>query len=159
MKTTRRRVEDAMKENREDRILLRGDFNGSIGEREAWNWEEERGDGKRKSTDKVENAEGKWLMEWIEENGWEVLNGNKQGDEEEEWTYIGNRRETVIDYGIVKEEAWERVEEFKIGEWVESDHPKIALRKRGEGKEQRRKRVGDRNKTIYFYFFGIAVIC
>jgi hypothetical protein len=35
MKTTRRRVEDAMKENREDRILLRGDFNGRIGEREA----------------------------------------------------------------------------------------------------------------------------
>jgi peptide subunit release factor 1 (eRF1) len=41
MKTTRRRVEDAMKENMEDYILL----------------------------------------EWIEENGWEVLNGNKQGDE------------------------------------------------------------------------------
>jgi hypothetical protein len=40
------------------------------------------GDGKRKSKDKVENREWKRLMEWIEENGWEVLNGNKQGDEE-----------------------------------------------------------------------------
>jgi hypothetical protein len=40
----------------------------------------ERGDGKRKSKDKVENTEGKRLMEWIEENGWEVLNGNKQGN-------------------------------------------------------------------------------
>jgi hypothetical protein len=37
------------------------------------------GDGKRKSKDKMENAEGKRLMEWIEENGWEVLSGNKQG--------------------------------------------------------------------------------
>jgi hypothetical protein len=46
----------------------------------------------------VENAEGKRLMEWIEENEWEVLNGNKQGDEEGEWTYIGSRGETVIDY-------------------------------------------------------------
>jgi hypothetical protein len=27
---------------------------------------------KRKSKDKVENAEGKKLMGWIEENGWEV---------------------------------------------------------------------------------------
>jgi hypothetical protein len=27
----------------------------------------------------MENAEGKRLMEWIEENGWEVLSGNKQG--------------------------------------------------------------------------------
>jgi hypothetical protein len=40
MKTTRRRVEDAMKENREDCILLGGDFNGRIGERGERNWEE-----------------------------------------------------------------------------------------------------------------------
>jgi hypothetical protein len=41
-------------------------------------------DEKRKFKDKVENAEGIRLMEWIEENGWDVLNGNKKGDEEEE---------------------------------------------------------------------------
>jgi hypothetical protein len=29
----------------------------------------ERRDGKRKSTNKVKNAEGKRLMEWIEETG------------------------------------------------------------------------------------------
>jgi hypothetical protein len=35
VKTTRRRVEDAMKENREDRIPLGRDFNGRIiGERQ-----------------------------------------------------------------------------------------------------------------------------
>jgi hypothetical protein len=67
----------------------------------------------------VKNAQGKRLMEWIEENGWEVLNGNKQGHEEEEWSYIGSREETVIDYGIVNEEAWESVKEFRIGERVE----------------------------------------
>jgi hypothetical protein len=64
----------------------------------------------------------------------------------------------VIDYGIVNEEAWERVEEFKIGERAESHHLEIALRKRRGGKEQRRKGVGNRNKTVYFYFFGIAVL-
>jgi hypothetical protein len=31
---------------------------------------------------------------------------------------ISNRGETVIDYGIVNEEAWERVEEFRIGERI-----------------------------------------
>jgi hypothetical protein len=118
-KKTPRRVEDAMKENKEDRMLLRGDFNGRIGERRARNREEERRDGKRKSKDKVENAERKRLTEWIEENGWEVLNGNKQGDEEGEWTYIGSRGETVIDYGIVNEEAWER-EKFRIEEREQS---------------------------------------
>jgi hypothetical protein len=33
------------------------------------------------------NGEGKRLMKWIEENGWEAFNGNKQGDEgsKEKW--------------------------------------------------------------------------
>jgi hypothetical protein len=51
-----------------------------------------------------------------------------------------------------------RVEEFRIGERAKSDHLEIGLRKRRGGKEKRRKGVGDRNKTVYFYFFGIAVL-
>jgi hypothetical protein len=50
-----------------------------MGERGARNWEEDREDGNRKSKDKVDNVEGKRLMELIDENGWEVLNRNKQG--------------------------------------------------------------------------------
>jgi hypothetical protein len=38
MKTTRRRVEDAIKGNREDRILLGGDFKGRTGEKGALKW-------------------------------------------------------------------------------------------------------------------------
>jgi hypothetical protein len=116
----------------------------------------ERGerDGKRKSKNKVENAEGKRLMQWIEENGWEVLNGNKQGDEEGKWTYVGSRGETVIDYGIVNEEALEKVEEFRIGEKAETGHLEIALRKRRGGNEQRRKEVGDRSKTVFLFFWN-----
>jgi hypothetical protein len=64
----------------------------------------ERGDGKRKSKDKVENAEGKRLMEWIEENGWEALNGNKQGNEEgyffQEWTYIRWQQTLKENWGL-----------------------------------------------------------
>jgi hypothetical protein len=74
MKTTRRDVEVIKKKTEKNEMNERG----------AKNWEEEQGDGKRKSTDKLKNAQGKRLMEWIEENGWEVLNGSKQGDEEEE---------------------------------------------------------------------------
>jgi hypothetical protein len=63
IKTTIRGVEDTIKENREECMLMRGDFNGRIGERGARSWEEERRHGKRKSKEKVENAEGKKLME------------------------------------------------------------------------------------------------
>jgi hypothetical protein len=67
-------------------MVMGGDFDGKIGERGARNWEEENRDGKRNSKDKVENAGGKRLMERIEENGWEVLNRNKQGEEDGECT-------------------------------------------------------------------------
>jgi hypothetical protein len=59
----------------------------------------------------------------------------------------------VIDYGIVNEEAWERVEEVRIGKRAEADHLEVVLRKRRGGKEQRRKGVAERNKTVYFNFF------
>jgi hypothetical protein len=128
-------VENTIKENREDCMLLGKDFNRRTGEREARNWEQERRDGKRKSKDKdkVENAEGKRLMEWNEENGWEVLNGDTQGDEE---------GEGVIDYGRANEEAWERVEEFRIGERVESNHLPLEIytyRRNEPGRKRKRK--------------------
>jgi hypothetical protein len=59
--------------------------------------------------------------------------GNKQGDEEGEWTYLDSRGETMIDYEIVNEEVWESVEEFRIGERAESDHLEMASRKRRRG--------------------------
>jgi hypothetical protein len=59
----------------------------------------------------------------------------------------------VIDYGIVNEEAWVGVEEFRIGERVESDRLEIALRKRRGGKEQRRKRVGVAIKLFIFLHY------
>jgi hypothetical protein len=103
----------------------------------------------------VENAEGKRLMKWIEENEWEVLNGNKQGDEEGKWTYVGSRGETVIDYGIVNEEASEKVEKFRIGEKRETCHLEIALRKRRGGKEQRRKGVEIGIKQLILIFLEL----
>jgi hypothetical protein len=139
MRKTTRRVENTMKMDREECMLLGGDFNGRIGERGARNWEEERGDGRRKTKDKVENAEGKRLIEWIEENGWEVLNGNKRGDEEGEVTYVGSRGETVIDYAIVNEAAWERAKEFKVGERVDSDHLPLEITIEGTNQEEKEK--------------------
>jgi hypothetical protein len=47
MKTTRKRVEDARKENREECMLMGGDINGKRREKGARNWKEERGDGKK----------------------------------------------------------------------------------------------------------------
>jgi hypothetical protein len=59
METTIRDVEDAMKENREDRILLGGEFNGRIGERGASNWEVDKGDGKKNPNTRWEIQRGR----------------------------------------------------------------------------------------------------
>jgi hypothetical protein len=75
----------------------------------------------------------------IEENGWEVLNGNKRGDEEGELIYVGSRGETVIDYAIVNEAAWERVKEFKVGERVDSDHLPLEITIEGTNQEEKEK--------------------
>jgi hypothetical protein len=69
----------------------------------------------------MENAEGKRLMEWIEENGWEVLEQNKQGDEEKEMT------------------AWGRVEGFKVGERADSHHLPLEITIEGTNHEEKGK--------------------
>jgi hypothetical protein len=54
----------------------------------------------------------------------------------------------VIDYGIVNEDAWKKIEEFRIGERAQREQLETALRKRRGGKEQRTKG----------FFFGIAIL-
>jgi selenophosphate synthetase-related protein len=67
MKITRRRVEDAMKgKNKEDRIVLGGDFNGRIGERGPRNGDKER----------RENPKTRWKMQ----RGRDWWNGLKKMD-------------------------------------------------------------------------------
>jgi hypothetical protein len=47
---------------------------------------------------------------------------------------IGSMGEKVIDYGKVNEKAWQKVEEFRIGERAEPDNLEVGLRKRRGGK-------------------------
>jgi hypothetical protein len=59
MKATRGRIEDAMKENREECLLMGEDFNERTRERGARNWEERRGwMGK-------ENSKTRWRMQRV----------------------------------------------------------------------------------------------
>jgi hypothetical protein len=74
---------------------------------------------RRKSSKKLRRGERGWEKKIQRQGGkcrGEEIDGNKQGDEEGDWTCIGSRGETMIDYGIANEGAWEKVEEFRIGE-------------------------------------------
>lgn len=75
----------------------------------------------RRSKDKKINGEGR-KVEYIEERGWTILNGNVRGNEEEEFTYTGGKGETVIDYVLGEEKIRDKVERLEVGERVDLDH-------------------------------------
>ncbi|XP_014212658.1 golgin subfamily A member 6-like protein 22 [Copidosoma floridanum] len=74
----------------------------------------------RKSKDEKINEEGRRLIKEITEEVWCIVNGQKE--EEGEFTYVGSRGESVIDYAIVCQEAFDQIKEMKIGQRTESDH-------------------------------------
>ncbi|EZA51889.1 hypothetical protein X777_09582 [Ooceraea biroi] len=87
--------------------------------------EEEREE--RRSKDKTVNGDGRRLLEELREMGLEILNGGIKGDEEGEYTYIGQRGQTVIDYVIVDGGMRNKIERMEVGERVESDHMPIVV--------------------------------
>ena len=78
--------------------LMGGDFNARTGEKREI--EDEKEERKKKSKDTKVNKEGEMLLSWLEEEGWGIMNGVKEGDKEGKWTFTGSRGESVIDYVI-----------------------------------------------------------
>ena len=136
------------KENYVDKeaTVVMGDLNIRIGEEGKCMEYDDPGEIKtRKSKDKTVGKEGKSLIEKIENKGWTILNGSTTGDEEGEFTFVGSRGHSVIDYAITNEAAWKIIGDFKVVERVESDHLPICIRlqteeKSGEMKEETEER-------------------
>ena len=78
-------------------------------------------------------------MNFVEETGWSIFNGNIRGDEEGEFTYTGGRGSTVIDYVIGDEEVREKILELKKGDRIDSDHHTIKVWVEGGMKERNKK--------------------
>lgn len=76
---------------------------------------------------KMINRRGEELLKWVEEEGWGIINGAKEGDREREMTFIGGRGETVIDYVLGDRMAWERTERLEVGGKIDSDHRSLTI--------------------------------
>ena len=72
------------------------------------------GEGIRESKDEKQNGEGREMLNWLDETCAHVLNGNIEGDETGECTYVGPQGNTVIDYVIVNEESRKDIKEMRI---------------------------------------------
>ena len=99
----------------------------------------------RISKDKVINNGGKQMINFIENKGWVILNGYTKGDEEGEYTFLGARGSSVIDYIIVNEKVWDKIVEFKIESRVDSDHAPVCAYLRYSDKEEMGSEINARN--------------
>lgn len=82
--------------------------------------EEEAGGMCRSSKDKIIGNGGRKFMELMQERSFSIMNGKTRGDWEGEYTYVGARGNTVIDYISVNEGIHDKVTEFRVEDRVDS---------------------------------------
>lgn len=126
-----------MEGGRQERVIIEGDFNARTGEQRGRVGNEEEEEIGRKSKDKKSNKEGWELLQAIEEVEMKIMNESMCGLEGE-FTYIGGKGETVIDYVIRRKEVIGKIERMEVGERIDSDHQPITvyIRGKGNGKEE-----------------------
>ncbi|XP_076660134.1 uncharacterized protein LOC143363440 [Halictus rubicundus] len=139
-------IEGIIEGRRDERLIVGGDFNARTGrEGGEVRQEEDEGEGCRESKDKKVNGEGRKLIRTLGELGLEIMNGGIEGDERGEYTYIGQRGRTVIDYVIGDKRTREGIESMVIEERVESDHlPVVLTMKKGQKEKEREIRKKDK---------------
>lgn len=128
-----------MKGERQERVIIKGNFNVRTGEQGARVGNKEEDETGRKSKDKKLNKEGWKLLQAIEEVGMEIMNGSVGGDEEGEFTYIG----------IGAKEVREKIERMEVGERINSDHQPITVYIRGKGTEKKSKSEEIRERKVW----------
>lgn len=147
MEKMQKELKKQQKETEEQHLIIGGDFNARTGEKGILKGEDEDKTNGRASKDKKIDADGVKLLKMTEGRGWHILNGNIKGDEEGEWTYVGEKGTSVIDYAITNSEGLQQIRELIIGERVESDHlPLIVRLKSKEEREEEKSKRGRKRK-------------
>lgn len=114
-------------------VIVGGDFNIRIGELGG---EGEEWGVTRKSKDKTIGNGGTKFIDKMLEGGLNVLNGKTEGDWEGEYTYVGARGSTVIDYIFVNNSIYEKVLTFRVEDRVDSDHLPLTMEIEEEDEEE-----------------------
>ncbi|XP_076287327.1 uncharacterized protein LOC143212411 [Lasioglossum baleicum] len=76
------------------------------------------------------------------------MNGNIKGDEEGEWTYVGARGNSVIDYVLGNEDTREGVGKVEIGDKIDSDHMPVIVWVKGEMGGKKGRKGGGKRRMV-----------
>ncbi|KYM98796.1 hypothetical protein ALC62_10485 [Cyphomyrmex costatus] len=120
------KLEEIIRDEEIRELIIGGDFNIRTGELGGIELNEVIS--VRYSKDKVVGNNGKRLIEWAGDNGLYILNGCTAGDWEGEYTYVGARGCSVIDYILVSEVLHGRITEFRVDVRMDSDHQPLRLK-------------------------------
>lgn len=141
---TMRTVMEQIQEEKEEHIVLRGDYNARTGnEGGSIKENEKKARATRNSKDKVVYKEGRILINKIEERGWQILNGSF--DKEGGWTYIGEAGASVVDYVIVNEKAEENIRWMNESDRTDTDY---VLKVEVEGPEVQAGKRKEKTKVV-----------
>ena len=123
--------EHFMTEFKENNFCIIGDLNARLGEKQILDEnilvDTPHINCSRCSSDKTFNTEGRKLYELIDDIGGIILNGRTRGDETGDFTFIGGRGNSVIDYVICSYSFIQLVENMSVGTKPFSDHMPVSL--------------------------------
>lgn len=71
------------------------------------------------------NGEGKEMSRWLDETRSGIVNGCTRGDEERNYTYIGAKRHTIIDYVVINMIEHGKEKRIEVKTMTGSDHMAI----------------------------------
>lgn len=141
-------IRKLVEEKREEHIIIGGDFNIRL---EQEGGLEELGKLSRKFKDKTIRNGGKKLINPINEVRGYMINGTVSDDEKGEYTYIGARGCSVIDYVIVNKTCNNRLE-FVVNSKINSDHLPLTLsisrNETGENGKEESRITHPKRKTV-----------
>lgn len=136
-----------IEKGKEGITILCGDFNART-EKEGGLWDSSGEKEERRSKDTRMNEEGKEMVKWLEENGMGIGNGATEGDERGEWTFIGGRGCTTIDYVVRNEAGRDKIKSMKVGERLKSDHLPLEIKLQASGKKREEEKGQEKKKII-----------
>ena len=132
-----------------DNIMVVGDFNARIGERQINSESDLDLDIDRRLEDNIVNAEGNKLLDFCEEYGYVIRNGCTKGDWKGSVTYVGERGSSVLDLVLEVANIYlSLIKEMKVNTRVESDHLPVEIVVRFKKELREVNNTGEKGNTF-----------